>query len=111
MIAAADSEKVALCAEWLLAGMRPSQVAAQAEKSGWTLNAGEIIDLIDAAGDQLSRDAVIDPAAEDAKAINRLNALYTRSFSIQDYKTCLSIQKEITALVAKMSNPMLAGNS
>jgi hypothetical protein len=104
-----DFERVGLCAEWIIVGMRPSQVAAQAAKLGWNVDADDLLDIYQAAYEQVITEAVIDVEKESAKAVARLNMLYTRSIAIQDYKTALSVQKEINALVARRSNPMLNG--
>lgn len=37
--------------------------------------------------------------AEFGKALMRLNNLYSRSLKVQDYKTCLSVQREISNLL------------
>ena len=99
--------KVALVAEWLIAGMRPSQVPAQAEKLDWSIEHGELAAIIIEAQDLIIADARINPALEDAKAVDRLNGLYAKSLAIQDYKACLAIQKELNQVVARLSNPML----
>jgi hypothetical protein len=36
---------------------------------------------------------------EFGKALTRLNNLYARSLKVQDFKTCLSVQKEISNLL------------
>jgi hypothetical protein len=41
---------------------------------------------------------------ETGKAIYRLNELYKKSMAIQDYKSCLAIQKEIDIFIIKTNN-------
>jgi hypothetical protein len=40
-----------------------------------------------------------DRALEVGKAIQRLESLYRLSFGIQDYKTCLAVQRELSILL------------
>lgn len=96
-----EQEHVAKIADWILAGMRPSQIPTQAGKEQWTIAEDELLDAIGAAYELLACDASIDVTREFAKSVNRLNFLYTRAIAIQDYKTALSIQKELNAFIAR----------
>lgn len=101
-------EKVALVTEWILAGMRASQVPQQIRShlDRWPGNAepstAEVLDLVGAAHELLLRDTTIDVARENAKAVARLNYLYAKSCAIQDYKGAASIQKELNQVVARV---------
>lgn len=103
-----DPAKVAFVTEWILAGMRPSQVPEhiRTHLDRWPGNAepstAEVLDLIGAAHEQLQRDTTIDVAREHAKAVARLNYLYAKCCAIQDYKGAASIQKELNMVVARV---------
>lgn len=99
------AEAVARVAEWIIAGMRPSQIPAQTKKEGWELSPAETLTALDEAHELLALDTEVDLAKEDAKSVARFNLLYTRSLAIQDYKTALSAQVELAKTVARISNP------
>jgi hypothetical protein len=44
------------------------------------------------------RTTPVDPDFERQMAIRRLEVIYMKSFAIQDFKTCLGIQKELNRL-------------
>jgi hypothetical protein len=112
-----DPERVAVFAEWLLAGMRisqiPAQVAkhnqAQAEKKQPTwppMDSDELAATLDAAHEQLLLDTRIDLKRETSIAIARMNMLFTRSIATQDYKGAAGIQRELNALIFRAANPL-----
>lgn len=102
------AEAVSRVAEWIIAGIRPSQVTTQAARGDWTLGHAEALDLLDDAYALIEGDAEIDVDRENAKAVARFNLLYTKSLAIQDYKTALTAQQELGRLVAKLDNPFAA---
>lgn len=100
--------RVAIIAEWILAGMRISQIPAHIEKNAdkWPGNAPtatELLDMIDQAHATIRADAEIDIERENDKAIARLNFLYTKSCAIQDYKGAATIQKELNCVIARVT--------
>jgi hypothetical protein len=92
-----DAARTALVAEWILAGMRPSQIPGHAEKQGWGLSGAELAATIAAAAAQIAEDSRVDVRAENAKAV-----------AIQDYKGALSVQRELNGVICRISNPMNA---
>lgn len=95
-----DPAQIALIADWILAGMRPSKIPVQA-RSKWAITDDELLDAIGSAYEMLACDASINLHREFAKSVNRMNFLYTRAIAIQDYKTALSIQKELNAFISR----------
>jgi hypothetical protein len=92
-------DKAAKLAEMILAGMRPSQARAEADREGWTVTDEELAGLLIDAQARIIEDARHRFDLELAKAIDRLNTLYARSMQIQDYKACLAIQKELNKIL------------
>ncbi len=108
---------VALVAEWVLAGMRPSQIPDHIRThldkwpGGVEPGQSELLDFIGEAYEQIQDDTVIDPDRENAKAVARLNYLYSKCCAIQDYKGAASVQKELNAVVARVvSSALMTGN-
>ena len=96
-------------ADWYLAGMRfsemPAYIAEHADKWPGELPSQEqILDLLQSAVETIAADTVVDVDQENNKAIARLNILYARCLTIQDYKGAASIQREITRAVDRVAN-------
>lgn len=98
------AEKIGKVADWILAGLRLSQLAEEWNRAGWgEITHHEVMEITTAAHEIIEADARIDPARETAKAIGRLNDLYARALEIQDFKTALRIQKQLDSTLAKAS--------
>ncbi len=67
------------------------------KKFGRAFQREEIIEITNAYDDQLRKEEP-DDELERIRAIKRLETIYMKSFAIQDFKTCLGIQKEIDRL-------------
>ena len=88
----ADEVKTLLCR-----GLDRPTILQYAVKNGWEFAPEQIDEWISAAQLQLAEDAgAIDTEAELGKAIARLTWLYMQASKVQDFKTALAIQKEIT---------------
>lgn len=99
---------MAAVAAWILAGLRPSQLPAEAARAGWDVGTAELLELQQAAREQLEADAKVDARTQRAVAVGRLNFLYGRACSIQDYKAAVQIQRELNRLVDQLDNPFAA---
>ena len=104
-----DPSNAAKIAEWILAGMRLSQIASHIathrdQWKGEEPTAGELLTHVDAAHELITHDASIDFALERAKSFSRLNFLYTKCCAIQDYKGAASIQREINLMLIRAEN-------
>lgn len=66
---------------------------------GWNVSDRQIYNYISKANEMFSDYAKIKRDIELGKAITRLNVLFNKSLKVQDYKTCLMIQKEINTLM------------
>jgi hypothetical protein len=77
-------------------GLNRADVLAYASENHWSDKEAALDELIHAAEERLATAAAnLDLEIENGKAIVRLNELYQAAFKCQDYKTALSIQKEI----------------
>lgn len=97
------AQKILLIADWLIAGMRPSQMPTYAAKggeswSGWNLGADELVDLAGAARRLIDSDVLTDKTAGKKAAILRLEFCYSSSVRINDFKTALAAQKELNRI-------------
>lgn len=82
-------------------GLERKDIIAYGREKEWREEAGDIDHLIEAANADLAREASeLDTEIELGKAIARLNHLYQQTVKVQDFKTALSIQKEINKLLA-----------
>lgn len=100
------AERVGKVADWIVSGLRPSQLAAEWRRAGWgDLDTAGVVAVFEEAHQIIRLDARILPDVEAAKAKARLEDLYARSLEIQDAKTCLRIQGQIDALVARSQDP------
>jgi hypothetical protein len=81
-------------------GAAPREIHAyiNSEKTEWHLTDKGMEEHLAAALAHFTRQAV-DSEVELAKALERLNRLYALSLNIQDYKTCLAVQREINSLL------------
>ena len=60
------------------------------------------------ANEQIARIAHVDRAAEFGRAVAQLNALYAASLKLQDFRTCLSIRRELNSLLRLAPPPETA---
>lgn len=79
---------------------RAEIVRYSTEKTTWGVSPRQIDDYIAQATVQLGEASKTTRSVELGKALSRLNDLYAKSLRIQDYKACLSMQKEISTLLA-----------
>lgn len=91
-----DAVKTLLCR-----GLDRTTILQYAGEMKWESSPEEVDDWISAAMLQLAEDAgAIDTEAELGRAAARLNWLYMQASKVQDFKTALSIQKEINKVLA-----------
>ncbi len=97
------AERIGLLAEWIVAGLRASQVAAEWRRAGWgDLSPAEAIEVTAEAHRLIQLDAAAGVAVERAKAIARYQDLIARANEIQDYKVALRAQSDLLKTVAAM---------
>ena len=82
----------------LLAGTNRRGVIRYAKLKNWNVSERTIDAYIKEAMDELTTTLSIDREKKVALAQNRLDDLYNRSYTINDFKTCLSILKESNEL-------------
>lgn len=93
-------DRVAHVYRFLIRGLNRETIAAYAKEFRWNASLAEIDSYIETATGLLAaRAADLDIEAELGKAIERYNDLYMRCDKVQDYKTAVSIQKEIGKLL------------
>lgn len=93
-------DRVAHVYRFLVRGLNRETIAAYAKEYHWNASLTEIDSYIETATGLLAaRAADLDIEAELGKAIERYNDLYMRCDKVQDYKTAVSIQKEIGKLL------------
>lgn len=91
-----DEVKLLLCR-----GLDRPTILTYAAQNNWEASPEEIDDWISKAQLQLAEDAGnIDTETELGKSLARLNYLYMNATKVQDFKTALSIQKEINKVLA-----------
>jgi hypothetical protein len=66
---------------------------------GWELKKRQLYNYATKARRLIRDSSEYDRALEVGKAIQRLESLYRLSFGIQDYKTCLAVQRELSILL------------
>jgi len=86
-------------AEWLIAGMRISEIPKYAAKERWTLGAEQLREAIDAATALVTADAAGDKDHRVRVAILRLEQIYANAMRIHDFKTALNAQREQNKLL------------
>ena len=100
--AAQLAERVATVAELVCAGLTDSEVARYIRtKTTWgEVTPAEIFDeYVDRARQAIRANAEPDQTYRLGQSLSRLDDLYKKSSAIQDYKTCLAVQKEINRLL------------
>ncbi len=85
------------CFKMLVEGATRADIQQYAAKN-WQITERPVDAYIAAANKLLEKDSKTIRESEIGKAANRLNSLYAKALEIQDYKTCLAIQKEIANL-------------
>lgn len=69
------------------------------EKTTWGLTERSIDRYIAEATKMIQASAAFSRDLELGKAIARINDLYSRAHRVQDYKTCLAVQRELSELL------------
>lgn len=88
----------------LLSGVGRAEIIQYGSKN-WEIGDRQTDDLIARTNKIFEANAEVIRDREFGKSISRLNDLYMRSMQVQDYKTCLSVQKEVIALLG-LSAPL-----
>jgi hypothetical protein len=92
-------ERVAIVFEALTKGVSTTEMLQYvAAKHDWKVNGRQVYNYIQKANEKFKKLADKKKDVEFGKAITRLSMLFEKSLKIQDFKTCLSIQKEINTM-------------
>jgi hypothetical protein len=90
----------------VVAGLTRAQIIKWArEKTDWNISDRQIDRLIARAHELLELDAKPHRERELAKAVRRLDMLFARSLQINDFKTCLAVERERIALLKLSDRP------
>lgn len=104
--AAEMTRRVDQVAELVLAGLSRSEILRYvSEKTDWGVSERTVDTYLARANEKLQAEGKRDRAAEFGKALARLETLYRKALTGNNYKTCLSIQKEIAQLMALHQQP------
>jgi hypothetical protein len=68
------------------------------EKFTWNVTSRQIYNYVQEANKKYTELAEKNKDVEFGKAVSRLTLLFEKSLKVQDYKTCLAIQKEINTM-------------
>jgi len=84
----------------LTAGLTRGQILSYVEqKTDWKVCPRTVDSYVAKATERFREAADVDRAVLAGKALARLDELYARALRIQDYKTCLAIQRELDKLL------------
>jgi len=93
-------KRISQVADLLLVGMNRQDVARYVrEKTNWRISRATREEYIEAAQEMISDEADEGKRYRRQQSLCRLDDLYKKSTAIQDYKTCLAVQKEINRLL------------
>jgi hypothetical protein len=81
----------------LVSGIDTAQILQYASEN-WQIVDRNTYNYIARANKLIAKHAETHREHEMGKAVARLNRLYSSALKVQDYKTCLAVQKEINAL-------------
>jgi len=99
------SERHSIVLDLLCSGLREDEiirVLAKRHAEGkidWQPTVELVGQLVTETKPAIAAAAVVDAEFERGRAVLRLQTLYARSMGIQDYKTCLAVQKELNTLL------------
>ena len=97
----ANKKQINQVRDLIINGLCREEIAKYcANKLKWTLSDSQVGSLIEKANKDIENEAEPDRKQELIKVIHRLNNLYARSIQINDYKTCLAIEKERITLLS-----------
>jgi len=88
----------------ILAGEDHARITAYAAEK-WQLSARQSRTYISRATVRLAEHGQVNRQTEFSRAMARLNDLYAKTVKLQDYRTALSIQKEINSLMQLSAPP------
>lgn len=84
----------------LIAGVQRHDIRRYvAEKVKWEVPERTLDRYLSRATELIRASAAFDRNTELGRAISRLHDLYSRSYRVQDFKTCLTIQRELNELL------------
>lgn len=95
---AATKARVNQVYKMLLAGISRADIIEHSAKT-WGLSPGGTDVLIKHANAIFAKQSEFIREEEFGRALNRLNNLYSRALNVQDYKTCLAVQRELSVLL------------
>jgi hypothetical protein len=82
----------------LVNGASTSEVLQYASEK-WQLTGRAVYNYVQKANKLIEKQAETKRSTEMGKAMARLNNLYKSALKVQDFKTCLAVQKEINTLL------------
>ena len=93
--------RIAEVASWICDGMTRDEIRAyvESDECDWEITGRAIDHYVAEAEELLGREADTDRHVQLGTAIRRLNDLYARALRIQDYKTCLAVEKARISLL------------
>lgn len=93
-----SKQRVNLVYKMLLGSVSRAEII-QYGTDTWGIDDRAIDNIIAKANDIFDAQSDVIREKEFTKALAQLNDLYTKSLKVQDYKTCLSVRKEMSALL------------
>lgn len=98
-----DTRRAHLVREMVLSGAAEDDVLAYFQKGGWDPDL--VPQFVDQAKSSILAGIPDAGNLELAKSLTRLGRLYGKAYAIQDYRVCLSIQREINNLFRLNKQP------
>lgn len=92
-------QQIAIVYKLLCCGLNRADILVFAKQNHWKEKELAIDGYIAAATSELAKAALVDVEAELGKSLERLNTLFQNASKVQDFKTALSIQKEINKVL------------
>lgn len=83
----------------LIAGARRRDIIEYAQKNNWGVVPATIDTYIRSANDKLIQESQANREQELGRAINRLHNLYARASRVNDFRTALAAQRELSLLL------------
>lgn len=84
--------------EYIVTGMKPADICQYASEE-WGVSDRQAFRYMADANQKIIESSDINRNRELGLALSRLNLLFKNAFKLQDYKTCLQVQREINTLL------------
>ena len=94
------TERITKVNELLTMGLRPSEIMRYiSEKTDWNVSSRQVENYMRAATEQIEASAKFHRDREIGRNLQRMQTLYQRNMSIQDFKAALSTVKAINEML------------